>query len=102
MPNLSVSLSHCAFVLKVFSLHFLRVSVVHCIALDFAFSAGYSRVSAATTRHRRRGGHTATNRGSCVISAASAKPAATQKCQISGFSRTSRLPFQRQIFTNCS
>ncbi|MBA3870575.1 MAG: hypothetical protein H0X30_15645 [Anaerolineae bacterium] len=34
--------------------------------------------------------------------AASAEPAATQKCQFGGIDRASRLPFRRKYGTNCN
>jgi len=49
----------------------------------------------------RRGGHTRAIRYNCAISAASAEPTASQFCQFSGFSRASRLSFQREIVTKC-
>jgi hypothetical protein len=48
-----------------------------------------------------RGGNTGTIRCKCAISADTPEPPATQKCQFSGFSRTSRPPFQRKIVTKC-
>jgi len=45
------------------------------------------------------GGHRRANHCTRVISAATAEPAAMQKCQFSGFSAASHLSFQRKIVT---
>jgi hypothetical protein len=61
----------------------------------FAFSAVFSLTSAAATPKSARGSNTGAIRCTCAISEALAEPAAIQKCQFSGFSRASRLSFQR-------
>ena len=116
----SVSLSHCASVLKfsAFSAHlrfnrfvFLLFLCVFVVKNAFALSCNLLLATCdchfgGLLPHIRRvcisGGHTGDIRGVDVISAPSAVLPAMQKCQFSGFSRASRPPFQRENCSLCS
>ncbi len=76
----------------------LRLFSSLCVKNAFAFASSADH-SLAPAEPTFGGGHTGAFRCTCVISAASAEPAAIQKCQFSGFSLASRPPFQR---INCT
>jgi hypothetical protein len=79
----------------------LYVSVVNRIAFAFAFQRHTPSLLLQRHAQYARGGHSRANREICVISAASAGTLASQYSQFSAMLPHIRLPFQREICTNC-
>lgn len=82
---------------------FYRDSAVQSVfAFPFALSADHSLNSAPTLPTLAGGRHTGAIRCTSVISAVLAETAASQLCQFSGHTGTSRLSFQRKLCEICN
>ncbi len=78
----------------------LRVSAVH-LHLPFQFRRLSPSHPPKRNVQNARGGYTRTIRCTCVISAASAGPPASQNCQFSGIEGAIRQSFQRKYCKIC-